>query len=248
MKALVDIAGIPPYISAAFGSDSLPVCLPVCPSSRRKRVIERDYIMRMIAMLTAVITKIMGFKAQREYPQGLLELEKACKSLLGVDADILEAFTEDQLVELLARDRELAPSRWYILGVLLQERSELLRLSGRGGSDIGLELKSLRLLLESFLDPDATPAPDHRQRLGQVIGLTRGQDLPRRTSECLARYFESLGEFAKAEDIHLDLLDQDPGHGPEVRRFYERLLARSDQDLMDGNLPRSEVREGLERL
>jgi Family of unknown function (DUF6483) len=211
-------------------------------------VIERDYIMRMIAMLTAVITRIMGFKNQREYPQGYTELEKACRSLLGVDLGVVDACTEDQLVELFARDRELAPSRWYVLGVLLQERAELLRLSGKDSSESGLDLKSLRLLLESFLDPEAAPAPDHRDRLGRGIRLTRDQDLPRRTSECLARYYESVGEFAKAEDIHLELLEQDSKHEQEVRKFYQRLLARPDQDLADGNLPRREIQEGLGRL
>jgi hypothetical protein len=211
-------------------------------------VIERDYIMRMITMLTAVIQKLLGLKRARDFPQGMTEIEKACRSLLGVDGTMLDSFSEEQLLELFARDQELAPARWFIIGVLLKERAEFRRLMGEEDIAPALELKALRFLLESYCAPDATPEPDHCAMLDTVMERIAGAALPRRSSELLALYYERVGRFGKAEDVHLDLVDEYPGHAAEVVGFYERLNVRPDQDLEAGNLPRNEVMEGLARL
>jgi Family of unknown function (DUF6483) len=211
-------------------------------------MIERDYIMRMIAMLTTVVRRLMGFKNEHDFPQGLLEVEKACKSLLGVDGSVLELFSEEQLLEVFGRDGEVAPARWYIVGVLLKERGEFLRLMGKVDSAALHDTKSLRMLLESFCAPETTPETGHAQIINALQERAGGRHLPRRTSELLAEYDERVGRYAKAEDIHRDLADEYPDHAPSVVRFYQRMLSMGDDELAAGNLPRSEVVEGLAQI
>lgn len=211
-------------------------------------MIERDYIMRMIAQLTAVILKLTGFKTAKEFPRGLSELEKACKSLLGVDGSIIELFSEEQLLEMFGREKEIAPARWFVVGVLLKERAEFLRLMGNEESAASHDARGLRMLLESYSAPDSTPEPEQAALIDALQERLVVSALPRRTLGLLAEYDERVGRYAKAEDIHRDLVDLYPDHASAALGFYRRILARSDDELSAGNLPRSEVLEGIAQL
>ncbi len=61
------------------------------------------------------------------------------------------------------------------------------------------------------------------------------------------KFVDSMtGRFGKAEDALYELLQHRfPNIRPEFEAFYERMLARQDQELETGNLPRSEIDEGL---
>lgn len=65
------------------------------------------------------------------------------------------------------------------------------------------------------------------------------------------QHYERTGEFAKAEDALYALLESDPENPAVVefgRAFYQRILAKTDRALVEGNLPRSEVEDGLRNL
>ena len=65
----------------------------------------------------------------------------------------------------------------------------------------------------------------------------------------LFRYLEERALYATAEDALYEWLDRnDPDAITEGIAFYERLLARSDVELADGNLPRAEVEDGRGEL
>ncbi len=211
-------------------------------------MIERDYIMRMIAMLTAVIAKILDLKKAKDFPRALHELEAATKSLAGIDSGLLEAFTDEQLLELFGRDLEVAPVRWYVVGRLLAERAELYRLMGDDGRATEAEWRALSLLVASFLAPEMTPEPDQRPTIESLITQV-GPAMPS-FSGCvnLALYHEKAGRYMKAEDCHWVVLERDSRYAPSVRAFYARMRALPDSDLVTGGLPRGEVEEGDERL
>jgi len=57
-----------------------------------------------------------------------------------------------------------------------------------------------------------------------------------------------MGRYAKAENALYAILDSHAGFADEGRRFYERLLTKSDEQLAAGNLPREEVLEGMSNL
>jgi len=59
----------------------------------------------------------------------------------------------------------------------------------------------------------------------------------------------SGGKYARSEDRLFELAKRRPEEGLQVGiPFYERLLKKTDQELERGNLPRNEVKEGLEEL
>jgi hypothetical protein len=65
----------------------------------------------------------------------------------------------------------------------------------------------------------------------------------------LFRYLEDRALYATAEDALYEWVDrEDPAAISEGIAFYERLLAKSDAELAQGNLPRAEVEEGRGEL
>jgi hypothetical protein len=62
----------------------------------------------------------------------------------------------------------------------------------------------------------------------------------------LFQYYELVGVYGKAEDILYELIEMKYSDIlAEAKSFYLRLLDKSDQELIDGHLPREEVQEGL---
>ena len=60
-----------------------------------------------------------------------------------------------------------------------------------------------------------------------------------------------MGRYAQAEDLLYELLEAAPGSKQMVVQgvsFYQRLLQKSNQELITGNLPRAEIEEGLAEL
>ncbi|MFN8516836.1 MAG: DUF6483 family protein [Chloroflexia bacterium] len=66
--------------------------------------------------------------------------------------------------------------------------------------------------------------------------------------DLLWRQAEQAGDFARAENWLFALLDEDPGALERGIDFYERLRHFSDEELVQGNLPRAEVVAGLAEL
>ena len=65
----------------------------------------------------------------------------------------------------------------------------------------------------------------------------------------LFAYLEDRGLYATAEDALYEWLDQDEAAAiPEGIAFYDRLSKKTDADLERGNLPRTEIDEGRNKL
>jgi hypothetical protein len=231
------------------GSEILP---PESDEGRQDRerdlMIERDYIMRMIAMLSAVIAKVLHLKYARDYPVALEEVNKGFRSILGLNGDDLDAFSESQLLEMFGRDPELAPVRLYALGVLLMEREELQEGQGRGPGLFRGWIRALDMLLEAFHAAGGEQEPGHRERIGALLERLGGFELPEPTLMRLAEFYESTGQYAKSEDTYYELMERVPSVSARLHGFYDRILRRTDEDLERGNLPRREVLEGIRKL
>jgi len=131
-------------------------------------MIERDYIMRMITMLTAVIKKLVALKEAREYPQALEELQHQCRSLLGVDLEFLGSFEPSSLAHLFGSDPHMASTKCYAAGLLLSERAALLDLLNRPDEAAADRTRSLGLLLEAYQIADDHVDPRHAELIDRL--------------------------------------------------------------------------------
>jgi hypothetical protein len=211
-------------------------------------MIERDYIMRMINMMIAMLVRMMGYKNKKEYPEALLDIRMTGKTLLGIDRTLVDQFSVPQLMKLFGSDLSMAVPKSYVLGVLLKEEADIRELMSDTTVAEDIYRKSLSLLIETYLSSGEPVEPRHLECIETILEKLSGRSLPTDVLERIFRYEEAMGRYAKAENALYAILDTQTGFVNEGRDFYERLLKKSDDQLAAGNLPRDEVQEGMKSL
>jgi hypothetical protein len=204
--------------------------------------------MRMINLLATALARILFLKKANDFPQALVEIGKAYKHLLGADRLLLHQLSDVQLMELLGSDRTLASSKFYVVGMLLKEEGEVLQLQGKTDEGHGLYATSLSLLIQSLLDAKSPAGANHTTAIDTLIEHLHIYEIPTRLKERLFAYYEFTNRYDKAEDTLFELVEKDANSVQPGIGFYRRLLNKTDEELMRGNLPRTEVEEGLSQM
>ena len=204
--------------------------------------------MRMVSMLAKMLASIVFLKNQKDFPRALLEIQATGRTLLGIDHTLVRQFNSAQLMVLLGTDPSLAIPKAYILGLLLKEEAEVRSMMGEAGEAGLLNLKSLELLIDAWLQEGKSLAPEHTDHVDALLAVLAGCALPPELLEKIMSYHETRGHFDRAENVLFDILAATPEFTPEGLKFYSRLLMKSDGDLLSGNLPREEVMEGIREL
>ncbi len=211
-------------------------------------MIERDYIMRMINLLTQFLARVLFHKKALEFPMARQELETAYRSLLGIPPGFIREFSDEQIIALFGHDEDVVVLKSYILGSLLKEEGEILQLEGNADESSRAFLVSLSLLLTAYVLAKNEAHAGHGLMIEELVTRLRDAEIPVHVREKLLAFDELTGKYAKAEDLLFDLVGSDRKWVEAGLEFYERLLRRSDDELAAGCLPRSEILEGMKEL
>ena len=211
-------------------------------------MIERDYFMRMISVLTQMIARVLFHKNAKEFPKALLDIQTTGKTLLGIDGDLASRLSPEQIMLLFGSDLTVAVPKSYVAAILFKEEAAVRALMGEGDEPALLYLRSLTLLLDVYDWAKEPIEPDHPKVIEEVLEKLDGYILPQDVLEKLFRYREQRGQFDKAENVLYDILDSKPEFKAEGVLFYKRLLEKPDAELAQGGLPRDEVLEGMKQL
>jgi hypothetical protein len=211
-------------------------------------MIQRDYLMRMINMMITMLLRLVGFKEAKEYPKAILEIQTTGKALLGMDWDLVQAFSVSQMMQLFGSDLSVAVPKAYIVAVLLKEEAEIRGLMSGDEASMPLYEKSLDLLLETYLQFNEPVEERHQEFTDDVLAVIRRRSLPVDLLRKIFAYEDLLGRYANAEDALFRIISVEPEFAADGIRFYERLLKRSREELSTGGLPREEVLDGLAEL
>ncbi len=211
-------------------------------------MIEQDYFMRMVSMLSAMLARIVHLKGQKDFPRALLEIQSTGKTLLGIDSVLIRRCSPAELGVLLGTDPSLAIPKVYILGLLLREEAAIRAMTGENDESALLSLKSLELLLDAWLREGKPAAPDHAAAIDDMLASLAGYALPCDLLGKVMSFHEEMGRFDSAENVLFDIMAANPEFREEGFRFYRRLLQKSDEALIAGKLPRNEVLEGMADL
>jgi hypothetical protein len=137
----------------------------------------------------------------------------------------------------------------FFLTTLLNEAGDLAAAEGKTGDSRTCYLKGLNLLLDSLTRGDGFEQPEFVPKV--ELFLSSLDELPAQTQAMLMEHYERSGQFGKAEDPLFAILDSGIDNENAINfgiSFYERLRGRTDAQLAEGNLPRTEVESGLQEL
>lgn len=210
---------------------------------------QQDWLLRMIGQLSSFVTGIKNLRANKEWQEVHAQISEGIGRFGGMNASLVHAISEDDLIQLLSTRGGIDLDRWWALAELLREEGLALEEQNDPvGADRALS-KSLRLYLEVLAEADEVPSYLNVTDLEDVVARTMDRDLSRSTRTALVDYLVSTGRYDAAENVVLWALDgPDAGAPNDATAFYQNLRRKSDEELAAGGLSRDEVESGLASL
>ena len=214
-------------------------------------MIRQDYIMRMIEQLLRVLAEATALKKANKYSEALLALDQALQELTGFDAKFLNSLPDESLILMLKTGDVLDADKCIIIADLLQAEGDIYEAQSQIEESYYRYLKALNLFLAAFLSHIQTNLPHHFTQIEPLVEKLAAYELPGKTKYNLWQYYEQSGRYAQAEDMLYELIEAEADAPEMVAQgisFYQRLLSKSNQELVTGNLPRAEIEEALAEL
>lgn len=208
-------------------------------------MITRDYFMRMIHQLAQLIARVLKLTEVRQYTGALEEIQLSSKQLLGMDLRLLTTLSDTEFIRLLSLGERFDVEKCVVAAELLRLRGEVCEHQADENGKYNSYTTSLSLFLELlFRESDVLPK-EYFDEIDALIKKLSSYDLPTELLKKLFRFHGVVGRYDVAENILFDLVGREPAFATEGVKFYERLRAKTDEELNHGNLPRDEVEEGL---
>jgi len=216
-------------------------------------MIRRDYILRMIAEFLEVLSRLRSLQTAQLWTEAAQAADQEFQRLIGLGAPALARLSPTELLaRVIKAETTLAVrEKTLMLATLLKEAGDIATGQGHFEEAKLYHLKGLDLLLEVLSREEVSEFPEFVPRVDAFLQALDDTDLPLTTQAMLMQYFERLGEFGKAEDCLFSMLDEVPHNNDLLElgiSFYQRLKTRSDDLLIQGNLPRAELEAGLAQL
>jgi len=214
-------------------------------------MIRRDYIMRMIEEFIRALMRIRELKKDERLADALVLTEEEFKRATGLDSESVLRLSETELLAKLIQSEPLHAVRekMLFLTTLLRETGDILTAQGRIADGRACYLKGLHLLLDGLMRGEVGELPEFVPKVDEFAAAL--EEIPVQTSALLMEHYERTGQFAKAEDALFSIIEAEPNNSTALEfgiSFYERMQRQSDTRLADGNLPREEVKAGLNEL
>jgi len=216
-------------------------------------VIRQDYILRLIEKFGQILAQIVAHTKARNLDEAKELIARTTGELVGHSVEEVCAQSDGKLVARLIAGlpHHEGRQRCFMLVTLLNEAADNAGRSNDAGRERALKLKALSLLLAIGQFADEDVVPDYSPRVADLVSQLGEANLPPRILVGLIQHHELHGQLAKAEDRLFDLIDVAEPRAPALElanAFFRRQLAKSDEELARGELPRAEVEAGLAEI
>jgi hypothetical protein len=203
----------------------------------------------MIAQLSTFVMGIKRMREQKQWEEVHEQIGDGIGRFVGLNASLVHAISEDDLIQLLSTRGGVDLDRWWALAELLREEGLALEEQGDTAGAERAFAKSLRLYLEVLHEAEEVPSYLNVTDLEAVITRMLDRDLSRSTRLALIEYLVDTGRYDQAENVALWALDGPDARAlDDARTFYESLRAKSEAELEAGGLSREEIALGLDAL
>lgn len=219
-------------------------------------MMQRDYILRLIEQLGQVWAILYTLVTKGKFAEALLVIDQALQRLVGFSLAEAEALSAEDLIELVRLggsrlEESMIADQLTVIASLLREAAEVYAIQGDLDRADNQRLKALHIFLAALTGKGSPSSPHVVEAVEPLLDQLSAYELPAGVKNLLWQHFERVGQFAKAEDWLFELLEDDQVEPGTIERgiaFFERLLERSDAELIQGDLPRDEVLAGLAQL
>jgi hypothetical protein len=212
-----------------------------------KTMLTEDYIIRMISTVLTALTRIMGLKTTGQYQEAQALIDQTLEELFGMRADLLKRLDDQTLFASLTVQNRPDAGRMQVAGRLFQEEGEIQAAQGNSQGAFWSRVRALSFSLEASFNGEVGEAV-LGETIASLVDALHGFDLPADTEYSLFCYYEETGSYQQADNA-LKVLEGNPQEKEEVLKersaFYNRLLEKSDEELLKGGVTRLQVVQAL---
>jgi len=217
-------------------------------------MVNKDYLLRLAEKVGRALATIIGLREFNKDEEALIYIDDLLLKTVGLTSRFLNSLSEEMLVKTISPLGILNVEACMWIASMLQAEGEIYENQDNARASYYRYHKALYLFLSLILQEPVPNDSDVYRSIDVLLDKLEDYKLPAATKKQLFAYYEHIGSYGKAEDTLFDLLETNADAqqiGPLYERgqaFYTRLRAKSDEDLLAGNLSREEVEEGIVQL
>ncbi|AKG36360.1 DUF6483 family protein [Paenibacillus durus] len=204
----------------------------------------RDYIVRMIEDMTAMIAKVFDLKQQRKTTEALWEVDELLNKHFRLNSRLLNSLSVEDIIEIFRLGGGIEVDKLQGMARLLYEEGSIYAAADQIPEALPRMMKALHLYLYAALHGADRELLGLPEEIDDCLKNVEAYRLPAKTERLLMSYMESIGRYGKAEDSLYRLKEQGEPVAKEGEELYDRLLDKDPAELERGNLPLEEVRQG----
>lgn len=211
-------------------------------------MLRKDYLLAQIEMLSGLVARLLKLREDGDEQSVTNEIDSSYHELFGLDPRLISLLPNPFLLEKIRSGEYLDAAQGMTLAIVLRE--DAINQLERGGTTEFYQrmTRSLSVFLAIAREHQLEPEQLGLYDVEAVLGRLAEYQLPNELNFELFHYYEDLGQYARAEDLLHETIEQserNPEMIAEGIAFYEYLQSLPEHELEAGNLPRSEVEEGL---
>ncbi len=212
---------------------------------------QRDYILRIAQEFGRALAQVLYNREIKDYTAAHALIDEQCKQIFGMGIGFIRSIPEDTLLSMLTSFDTLDTEKCWLLAILLKAEGDIYEDQGNASESYYSYIRSLNLFLEVLLLGTTSSGRSIVPEIEDLLSRLSDYDLPIRTKLLLFRYFDHAHEYARAEGLLFEMLEEGDTEGDILDRgigFFQRLSRKNDAELKTGNFSREKVEEGLARL
>lgn len=207
----------------------------------------------MLAEFFEVLSRIRARKQAQQWREAEGSVNEELQRLTGHSPEALLKLSDAELLASLIRGEPTLAVREKagMVTALLKEAGDIAVAENRSRESIAFYTKGLHLLLDAAATGEPGEFYEFVPRVEVFVAGLADSPLQDATRARLMQHYERTGQYARAEDQLYELLDSHADSAAALDfglAFYERLQSRTDAQLEEGNLPRSELVAGKQEL
>ena len=215
-------------------------------------MLKRNLTAELVGKFNEALAKIQKYKMERDYDEALNVIDSTLKDIFRLGSKFFNSFSDENLIDMVKTDGTINADKCIMMAKLLEEESEILEALGKSNEAFYINLKSLNLFLEAYINKDENcDLQNFFSDIDLIIEKICDYKVPLTLQTKMIGYHIKSKNYDKAENILYEILEDNNFNKDVIEKgisFYETLLTKSNEDLETGNLSKEEVIESLSIL
>ena len=215
-------------------------------------MLKRNLTAELVGKFNEALAKIKKYKVERDYDEALNVIDSTLKDIFRLGFKFFNSFSDENLIDMVKTNGTINADKCIMMAKLLEEEAEILEALGKSNEAFYINLKSLNLFLEAYVNKDENcDLQNFFSDIDLIIEKICDYKVPITLQNKMIDYHIKSKNYDKAENILYEILEDNNFDKDVLEKgisFYETLLTKSNEDLENGNLSTEEVIESLSIL